>query len=345
MIQNELQLLEYITISLVGILFTLLIYLVGRKTVEIQNKKKIAAYKEKISQPIFVFLNGGPLTKNVNFHSKLRRKALEEILSKFSEILEGTAEKGKLTQLAELYLSDNYLNDLRSRKWSKRINALYHIEDFHMKELEKEIVQVANKKKISSEERIQSIKILASFQYEDIYNLITSLDYQLSEYEYRNILIRLNQNLFEGFILSFYKSETTLKLGLLDVLGIKKELRYLSFLKSVYASNTGELRLRALKAIIQIGYIENLDYFLPLYESTQWQERMLIAKLFGVNQEPELIPILIELIHDPSWWVRTQAGESILRYKKGKEILAKVFETSTDPFARDMAWEWMNRGD
>jgi len=71
---------------------------------------------------------------------------------------------------------------------------------------------------------------------------------------------------------------------------------------------------------------------------------MVAAKLIGSLKEERGIQRLIELLHDQSWWVRSQAGQAIDQFTNGKEILRSVFETSNDVFAKDMAWEWLHKG-
>lgn len=56
------------------------------------------------------------------------------------------------------------------------------------------------------------------------------------------------------------------------------------------------------------------------------------------------IPRLIELMHDRTWWVRSQATQAIIQFTNGKEILRTILESSKDTFAKDMAWEWLHKG-
>jgi len=71
---------------------------------------------------------------------------------------------------------------------------------------------------------------------------------------------------------------------------------------------------------------------------------MLAARLAGVMKSEETIDQLVELLQDSSWWVRSQAGQSITMFPQGKKILEDVMNSSNDSFARDMAWEWINKG-
>lgn len=225
------------------------------------------------------------------------------------------------------------------------MNALYNIEDLHFIELQPQVLEAAIKERISHDERVQSLRILAAFQFEGINDLLLYNSEKLSDGELRNIILRLNENLFSRLITDFHRAVNSLKYAIIDAAGIRKELRYLHFIESVYASHDGETRLRAVKALSSLGVVKDITPYLKLRHSEDWKERMMAAKLFGSLKERELLPHLLDLLHDRSWWVRSQAGQSIMMFPDGKEELQIVLDTSNDSYARDMAWEWMNKGE
>jgi HEAT repeat protein len=135
-----------------------------------------------------------------------------------------------------------------------------------------------------------------------------------------------------------------LQKAILDVISIKKESSYLLFTENIFAVYSGELRLRALKALAVLGSVKEINTYLELLYSSKWEERMLAAKLVGNLKEERGLNRLIELLHDQTWWVRFQAGQAICLFPNGKEILEQVYTTSTDMFAKDMAWEWLHKG-
>lgn len=225
------------------------------------------------------------------------------------------------------------------------MNALYTIEDLHFIELQPQVLEAAKRERISHDEKVQSLRILAAFQFEGIPDLLLYHSENLSDGELRNIILRLNENLFSHFIADFHRAKNPLKYAVVDAAGIRKELKYLHFVESVYASYDGEPRLRAVKALSSLGMVKDITPYLDLRHSEDWKERMMAAKLFGSLKEPELMPYLLDLLHDRSWWVRSQAGQSIMMFPRGKEELQIVLDTSDDSYARDMAWEWMNKGE
>ena len=341
---HELIILSNITAALLGLLTILLVYLMIRKSIYIRNRKAIEGYKDKYNPIIFKLITEGGLSRELNLLSTLQKKALEELLSRYARVLEGEEEERRLAEIAGLYLRDYYQKRLNNQRWSQRMNALYHIEDFKMRLLEKDVIQLLDRKRLSNEEAVHVLRILASFQYPRIFSIITDHFFALSEFDYRNIFLRLENNLFDQFILSFHKLSMIMQNAILDVISIKKDLSYLAFTENIFSSYTGEVKLRALKALAEVGYVKNIYPYMELLYSSKWQERMIAAKLIGALKEESGLPRLIELLHDQSWWVRSQAGQAIYQFPNGKGILGNVLETTNDVFARDMAWEWLHKG-
>jgi hypothetical protein len=344
MANNELWTLSYVTLSIVSVLFLLLVYLTIRKAIANVKRKKIDQYKEKYNPILFSILTEQSIIREIDPLNNVQRKAVEELLSRYTTIIEGEQEKRKLTEVATIYLSDYYKKMLKSRRWSIRMNTLYQVEDFHMTTLLEDVNKFAARKRLSKEELVHSLRILALFRFPHIFELLTVRYYDLSEYEYRNILMRLHVRDFDQLVLHFHKSPLPLKKAILDVISIKKEITYLTFIENIFSNYHDEVRIRAIKALAEIGYVKNAEPYLELLYSSKWEERMLAAKLVGAIKEEKGLFRLIELLHDSSWWVRSQAGQAISQFSNGKEILQMVLETSKDVFAKDMAWEWLQKG-
>jgi hypothetical protein len=344
MIKNEIQFLVVLFTGLLSLLLLLLLYLIGRKMVEIRQRRRVSQTKELINESVLQSILTGDVPRILQIDSKTKKIALEELLSNYSEFLEGNEEEANLNRLAESLLSSKYQRQLRSFRWSTRMNALYHIEAFEMEGLKDGISQMLLRKGTTKEEVIRALAILAQLQSTEIYELLLSKYKYLSYLEYRNILSRLNDDRFDLFVLGYHSSQPQLQFAVMDLAGLKKELKYLNFTESVFAVSSGEERVRALKAAVSIGHVRKMEQYLPLLHSVNWEERMLTARLAGIMKAEAAIPDLAELLKDRSWWVRSQAGQSIAMFPQGKEVLQKIITESDDSFARDMAWEWLNKG-
>jgi hypothetical protein len=342
---KELLYLSIATVGIICILGIILLYLVLRKVIENRQKNKINQYKEQLSEPLFSFILSPEMSRSLIPDNKLKIQAIEQLLDKYVEVLEGDFEKKNLYSLAELYLTDYYKSALKSRNWSKRMNALYHIEDFKIRFLQSDVKQLINYKRTTREERVLGLRVLAYFDYENLFEEIHLKYHYFSEYEYRSILLKASDRILDELVISFHKSQIMLQKATLDLLAHKNELKYVPFIESVCHSYSGEIRLRALKTLAAIGYVKDISHYLPLCKSSIWEERMMAAKLLGTIQDEEGLNCLISLLHDPFWWVRSQAAQSIKKYQNGNKILKNVYQTSKDPFAVDMAWEWINKGD
>lgn len=342
---QEIKLLQYASLLIIAILFVLLGYLVIRKRNENKRNEQVEMEKQILQQDIYLFIQDEHHPMPVSPLSKIQTIAMEDLLTQFIEIMEGEKERKALRKLAYIYLKDFYTKNLHSRKWSIRMNTLYNMEKFHMTELKTELLLlIQEKKKQTKAEKVQIYRILASFQYDDIFSLINQPQ-MLGEKDYRSILTRMESNNFVRIVLLFEDCVEELQLAMLDVIGIKKDLDYIPFLEDTFQKQEGEVRLRALKALTSIGIVQNIARYIPLYQSEVWQERMMIARLLGFYKEEKNLLLLKELLHDSIWWVRSQSAESITKYKQGKQLLEMVIKTSDDAFARDMALEWMNKGD
>ncbi|WP_226644930.1 HEAT repeat domain-containing protein [Mesobacillus subterraneus] len=344
MINDDIKFLLTVFEWLMGILMLLLIYLIARKTMEIRLRKKVEEHKIQMNDKLLHSILTGDFLRSLQADTKAKKLATEELLSHYSDILEGTEEKKNLNLLAESRLSGDYRRALSSYRWSTRMNALFHIEAFEMESLKEDIQDMLKRSRVTKEEKIKGLSFLAQIQHKGIYRLVTEEYQDLSYLEYRNILSRLDEKGLEQFMLGYHSCQLQLKFAIIDLVGLKKNLGYLNFVESIFSNSNGEERVRALKALASIGHTSNANHFLPLLSSPNWEERMLSARLAGEMKCVEAIEELVLLLQDSSWWVRSQAGQSITRFPEGKKILQEVIESSSDSFAKDMAWEWMNKG-
>lgn len=344
MIKDEIQFLVTAFVLLSAILLILLIYLIGRKAVENRQRRRVEHFKKMMNDKMLHSVLTGEFLRSLQADSKVKKLAMEELLSHYAEFLEGTEEKINLNRLAESRLIGYYRKNLGSLKWSSRMNALFHIEAFGMEGLKEDIIRMLNRRSISKEEKIRALTILAQLQSAEMFDLLTGKYRDLSYLEYRNIMSRLKSGGFDLFVLGYHSCQPDLKFAIMDLAGLRKELKYLNFAETVFSVSSGEERVRALKAVVSIGHVRKFERYLPLFQSVNWEERMLAARLAGVMKAENSLPDLVQLLQDSSWWVRSQAGQSITMFPQGKKILEDVMSDSNDSFARDMAWEWINKG-
>lgn len=345
MIITELFILYVLLLFITTFLSLLLIYLLIRKARENSVRKRINTYKDKYRVPVFEYLSTGMTTRLIQPVDKERKLAIEELLKEYVGVLDSSETRLNLSHYAETHLMDLYLSDLKSIYWGKRMNALFNIENFYMTSLEEEVKErILNNNNAQKEEKIQGLCILAHFQ-SDLFKIHLEQNYKdLSEYDLKNILRRVNEFHLEDLIVDFDNYEEHLQYAILDRISQSAQLEFVPFLESAFFNKEGEIRLRALKALSNIGYVQDISQYFSLCQSSIWQERMLLAKLLKIIQSEQAIPCLKKLLHDPSWWVRSQAGQTIASYPSGNEILNDILIESNDNFAKDMARECLDKG-
>ena len=83
---------------------------------------------------------------------------------------------------------------------------------------------------------------------------------------------------------------------------------------------------------------------LGLLEDPSWEVRAQAASALGEQRDPCSIPVLGELLHDSSFWVRQHAALSIrIHGEEGLAWLRRVLHDDKDPYARDAASQELER--
>ena len=174
--------------------------------------------------------------------------------------------------------------------------------------------------------------------------VIGTMEGNLSENDYKKLLIELDDESLKKLVHQFNEWNSSFQYGLITVIGKKIDVSALAFLEGKLNSDDPEVRIRTLKAINKIGAITNLEMYLSFVDSSIWEERLMVARLFRNISFEKALPYLKKLIQDESWWVRSEAAQTINQSRYGKEALKEIIENSSDPFAIDMAREYFKRG-
>ncbi|WP_252315754.1 HEAT repeat domain-containing protein [Sinobaca sp. H24] len=103
-----------------------------------------------------------------------------------------------------------------------------------------------------------------------------------------------------------------------------------------------EVRLQAYKGFEKLGVVPEIIIPADIAASEYWPERMMAARLWRVAHSRGVQEFIRDLIKDSSWWVRYYAGEALSCHPNGEEELLFIHNTSEDPFARDMAGQWLD---
>ena len=337
----------YFSIVLVGLLVMLTglcLYLMIKKMMDNKNRTKIEKYKEEYQLALFQLLHEGIEDKRFLNSSPLQTRALVELLAGFSKVLSSPNILKRVQEFAEDHLQPFILSQLKHRRWSIRMNALYWIQDFRMSNMREPLRELRDSGSMSKSEEIQLLKIDVLFNDRDLLPRLTDTLHELTEFEYSLLFQSLGKGQFQPLVQAFDELPDVMKYALIDSIGVKNRMEHIAFLQRLLTNDSTELRIRALKAVVGMEYYLDIPTLSIHLRAESWQERLMAIKACEYIRSPELSPYLQELMSDPSFYVRSQAAQSLLRLENGKSVLGEMAVHAEDGYARDMAAQWLERG-
>lgn len=275
--------------------------------------------------------------------NKLEIQALERVFLTYILNFSDKEIKEKIQGFACQHLRHYYKKLLQSKKWSIRINALNRVIDFHMDCLLDECKQL-EKENLAHEEYFLLLLIYVKLDANYFLKVIQSREEILSENEYKRLVMELDAASLSQVLSQYNEWNSSFQQAIITVLGMKRDVSPLSFLEHKLVGTDSEIRIRALKAINEIGAVSSMEKYLSFVDSPVWEERLMVAKIFRNVDFQEALPYLKKLIQDESWWVRSEAANTINQSRYGQVALQEIAENATDPFAIDMAKEYIRRG-
>jgi len=326
-------------IALFAVLIVLFLHLVVRKWRENRRQARLRVYKERHRLWLLRYLLGEE-EQMLLPASPLEREAMMELLDHFASLLNGEQVQERIRTLAEMHFQGWLHRRLSSRHWSERMNALFLIEDLQVKAMLPEMERLYRSNRVTKGEAAKLLAIFAQFDYSPVVAYVLEPKYKLTEFSYRVIFGHMSERLLRQVEQRFDELPRAGKCAFIDMIGIRRRGER-SFLLELLTSDELELRVRALKAMAEIGVsIEatKLDCHL---RSPHWQERLMAVRLAGKCREERLLPLLYERLADRSFAVRSEAAASIVRLPGGRAMLHKAACTAEDRYARDMAKQWI----
>jgi len=331
-------------ISLLIVLTSLFLYLVIRKAAENERRRKIDAYKTSYQQTVFRYLNEGIGEGELSCRSPLEQQALLELFEEFSRLIESEHVQARIRAFAETHFQPMIRKQLFHRRWSVRMNALFYIEDFQMKVMISDLERLYQSAKLTKSEEIQLLKIYAIFDCPKLYERMLAPKYPLTEFAYRLLFRHMNDETLKAIVHRFAQWPPLMQYAFIDIVGIRNRSEYGVYLEQLLESVSEEIRIRSLKAMATMGHFLPREKLIHFLSSPLWQERLMAIKVCGKIRANECIPHLVSLLSDPIFSVRSQAAQALLRMENGSQWLKEVATSADDPFARDMAREWLERG-
>lgn len=343
MIEISLVVLLIIIAVMFFILMSLFFYLIIKKYFNNLTTQRINNYKEEYRLDIFRYLQTGEEGLLPTVHDQEKCKVVIELMIDYSTILDDSYIQERISSFAKQHLTTYVKKELRKRRWSLRMNALYLIEDFCMDYLDESLHELFNKKRTTVPEKVQLLKLLAKFNDPKIIEYMKSISNELPDFSLLSIIMCMEEDKFDQLTAEFDRLPTRLKYMVVERIGEKQLFKYQLLLEKLILQEDEELRIRSLKAYATTGFPIDAKAIIRFFNSESWQVRMMVTKVVGIQRLDEYKDRLIELLSDKEYLVRAEAAKSILRFKDGIELLTKVTEESKDLFAKDMAIEWLEK--
>nr|WP_255706437.1 MULTISPECIES: HEAT repeat domain-containing protein [Anoxybacillus] len=333
----------WIVATLFLLLCAIFLYLVVNKRKDYKWKQEVEIYKQRYESALFRFLAYGE-EQIAPPSSAAQHVAMMELLDHFLRVLANEDVKARAMMLAETYFVDYLREQLQHRRLGRRMNALFFIEDFYLRALIHELEAMYEQKQLTMMEKRQLLKMFALFRHPHVYEYMKQTDDSFTQFDYRLILSRMDDDTFAKLVDHFFDWNEKIQYAIIDMIGIMQKLAHIPFLRTLLQHKQSEYRIRALKALAEIAFPLDAEQLRPHLQSPIWQERLMALRLCARTVKEELIETIEQLMKDRMFAVRSQAAEALLRMPNGLAMLERIAHTSDDPYARDMAREWLERG-
>lgn len=133
--------------------------------------------------------------------------------------------------------------------------------------------------------------------------------------------------------------------ALLDALGVTRCRSAREAIEARLRSDRVDTRVAAARALGRLGMGESIPGLILALADDAWPVRAQAAHALGRLRATPAVDVLTQRVTDPAWWVRHHAAYALAALgSEGRDALCELIVRSTDPFAREMAREALDRG-
>ena len=301
------DLLLYGNVVSLGFTLLLVVYLIMKQRIQTAEEKEVRAYLHENQgnwNDFFFYLQQVP--KGLIPRNPQEVTAVERIFHAYLRNVSNPMLRDKVQQFSNQYLSTYYRRQLHHRKWSLRVNTLHRIADYQITSLLDDCRLMADGR-VSEEEAFDLLYIFSIMDEQAFLEKLPRLSKEFTEFEWKKILLSLKPQLFGQMVDRVGEWPKRCVYSIIDIIGIRKKLLLIPVLEDFLSSQDAEERIRALKAINEIGVAGELGKYLHLLESPVWEERLMTARLLKHFPLSQTRSYLERLGDDESWWVRREA--------------------------------------
>lgn len=322
-------------------------YLVVLRLLEVRRIHLREAYLKRTQDAWIDYLfHKGDWKEEMIPQNTYERAAAERFLIKLLNTIyvEGTREK--IYWFADTYLAAYYKKMLKSPEWSIRMNGLYRVLDFQLKDLAVGHLKRTGKKQVRNPEENYYVSLLRMMiGATTVLQLLQEEKRSFSEHQNRALLLKLSNKQMDEMVNHYRYLSYDAKLALVDILGEKNYLEQQGFLmESITREPQVELRIRMMKALDRMGFLTDYSPFVAFLQSPFWEERMLAVKLIGTFPLVKVKSHLLQMLEDTNWWVRSTTAKMIIRQKSGEAFLKEYQQQTEDTYAYEIIEEQLVKG-
>lgn len=318
-----------ISLGLFVFLAVLVVFTIIRTYRLNKDREKIEHYIAHNIDLWYDYLYYGNKPPETQRHSKLHQRAIEKIFSTFLSNGKTKDVERRISSYARMSFSNEYRNDLKSPLWAKRINALHKIAEFKVPGF----TNIYSKREIAGMTHFEFSLYLIYMSIYDFERFRKSFIYdrELSEYENKKVLSRLDDAAILSLIPAFQEMSLTTKYAFLNRVARVSYDQPVAWLESLFEDDDRETRIRALKTIQSIGLVNDPEKYTAHFTSIVWEERMLVSRLAPFIGE-ETVPLLKLCASDKNKLVQNAALNSLKYF----EFSEPGWSVDTNMYQSDM---------
>ncbi|CAM3836798.1 HEAT repeat domain-containing protein [Alkalicoccus chagannorensis] len=335
----------WIVAGLAAVLTLIFTYLLINRGVESYRRRRSDAFMVSAAADVYQFMrHGGKPARSLIPNERWKMETMEKIFHSYRYHIQHEQLMQRMSMFAEWYMLDFYSKEMRSRKWSRRMNALSRIIEFRVSGLMDQVEERLQSDGVrSEEERLLMVRALLMMKEERGLMYLKDQKAEWSEFDYRRLLLDVEASSIDQMLLVFDTYTLPLQYALVDAIGVRQLTEHQAFLESLLESGSQEIRVRSLKSLHLLPVVYDPSVYIGFAESPLWEERLMTAKLAGRLPMELSLPLLRTMMHDSSWWVRIEAARALSSVHEGRNILDELRTSEEDRYCADAAVEALER--
>lgn len=269
--------------------------------------------------------------------------AIEAILFSYTRNVSDYQAKEQIATFATEYLQEIYRQQLRSRRWDIRMNALYRVGKFGIVALFPELHRMMKAPK-TRKEFIRILMIYSHYLPDVFFEEYFKHQKHFTQYELKKLFSMMTNETRDRLITSFSLLSREAQYAAIDLLGNMRGYNSVNILRSLLNHPDSEIRVRTLKAMYELKVFIDLKQIEPFTRSAVWQERLMTAKLLENVALNKVTDIYTRLIQDDNWWVRHEAARVLSLTKEGRQTLERIGKVAEASYVAEISQHYLLKG-